>query len=248
MDEWKVIAQSKGKSAEEKTKPIYPFMLDKRYVEITRDYVNALKETKTKQKRGLKENVLKKEIMEAEKELSQKMRKFYETKKKEYQDERRKIELEYKSKQSTYDNPTEELLKRQEFETSIKVASESKLRSMLSGEYGDLSEHAINMLEIEFKNRDLETPVELTEARSAINVYQNDPEYKKYESHENLLFLIRPEDGSTMMYMSDGINRKTKPINDLRKVTSPHFQEYEITELDTITRGMEGMLSEENNL
>lgn len=223
---------------------IYPFMKDERYIAIVKEYAKALNRTHEQVKNEVVAERVKSDSREAQRKIGEQLEKFYNQKKQEYDSEKAKIERVYKNQKKTYENPNEEMLKRQDFDTMVSLASEQQLEEMLNDEDQNFTEYEFNRMQLEFRNRGM-SEVKFTVIRSQKNIgkeYLSDPNYQKLESEEQWLYLIRLNGNGTLLSFPDGDQTTSYSIAEIERATSKHFNPIE--KLTTIEKGIKAM--EEN--
>lgn len=204
---------------------LYPFMRDARYVEIVKKFTKAYKHAVEQHKWQVIDKKRKEDANAAMKDLRGELNKFYITKKKEIQAEKKRIESAYKNKRQDYTNPQEEMLRRQDFEMKIMSADDSVLRNMIKDPDEDLTKFEIDRLHVEFKQRGLkeeEPQVKvLKELKGFGREHKDDPNYQLLDQEDEFMLLIDPNGRGASVYVPVAEGRsKMIQVKDIGRVAS----------------------------
>lgn len=199
---------------------IYDYMKDAEYKAIVKEYVEAMAKKKKQIDRDVKPERIKKDADEAVKRLSEKVADFYNKRMADIHKKKHAIEQSYKKTGQQYDNPQAEILRRQDFEAELAVASDSELEAIANDTDRELSKYELNKLQLEFKERDLTSHSIMRKRLDVKNEFQTDPNYQRLLQEEQKLYLTKPRTPVTdtwILYPSteEGERPRMKSLKEL---------------------------------
>ena len=171
---------------------VYEFMKDAEYKAILKEYVEALEKREKQVKADVQPKRIKDDTDKAVRSVTEKIRNFYNKRMADIQKKKHEIEQSYKKTGMQYDNPQAELLKRQDFEAEIAVATNDELKNIVNDPERDFSKYELNKLQIEFKERNLTGGDITLKQRQVKNEYATDPNYQRLLEEEGKLYLTKP--------------------------------------------------------
>ena len=136
---------------------MYEFMKDTRYKDIVKKYVEAMEKKQKQRSNDIKDERILGDASNALNEIAMEYEEFYNKRLNEVETGMETIEKSYKETGKQYDNPQEEILRRQDFEIEIAVASDYELEDIAKDTNRELSKYEFNKLLLEFKERDLQS-------------------------------------------------------------------------------------------
>ena len=172
---------------------MYDYMKDARYKAIVKEYVEAMEHKEKQLKRDVKPERIKKEADEALKSISEKMKEFHETRLKEIEENKRAIVKAYKQRGKQYEDPQAEILKRQDFDTEIAVATDMELEDIARDTDRELSKYELNKLQLEFKERDIRSIELIRQRMDTKQAHETDPNYQRLDTEEIQLMHFKPK-------------------------------------------------------
>lgn len=201
---------------------IYDYMKDAEYKAIVKEYVEAMTKKKKQIDRDVKPERIQQDADKAVKSLSEKITNFYNKRMADVQKQKKAIEKSYKKAGQQYDNPQAEILRRQDFEAELAVASDSELEAIANDTDRELSKYELNKLQLEFKERDLTSHTMIRRRLDTKSEYETDPNYQRLVEEENKLYLTKPKAPITdtyVMYPSteEGKRPQMQTLKDLTR-------------------------------
>lgn len=195
-------------------------MKDAEYKAIVKEYVEAMTKKKKQIDRDVKPERIQQDADKAVKNLAEKITNFYNKRMADIQKQKKAIEKSYKKAGQQYDNPQAEILRRQDFEAELAVASDSELEAIANDTDRELSKYELNKLQLEFKERDLTSHAIMRRRLDVKNEYEADPNYQRLIEEEQKLYLTKPRTPVTdtwILYPSteEGERPRMKSLKEL---------------------------------
>lgn len=198
---------------------IYEFMKDKRYINIVNEFIKGYERTAKQRDREVKHERIQSDVREFKVDILSKMKEYHSTRESEIQAKLSQIEKDY-TQQSKYDNPQEEVLRRQDFDMKLQMSSNHELVDLMEE---DLNEYEYNKLYLTMKERDMSeaSQVKVNKSRSFQSEHVNDPNYQALHNELQYLRLIKPSANSVMFYLPESEEYALSvPLNRLDEIAS----------------------------
>lgn len=218
---------------------LYPFMKDQNYIEIVKEYRDALLHLEKQYKYKTENTTVKESAKKKFKEILAQLEKFHADKKKYYNDREKTIKNSYKNHEPNYSNPEAEILKRQDFDLKLSIASDDDLLDMVEDTDLKLNEYRMNRLIKEFKDRNIQS-MELSKRKldEKINKkHEADPNYQKLEEEANCLWTIQPRGNDTTLLLP----LEQDNVHSLNRLTSFPRPERLRNDIRALNKGIEIM-------
>lgn len=172
---------------------MYEFMKDARYKDIVKKYVDAMEKKQKQQNNEIKDERILEDASNALNEIAIEYEEFYNKRLNEVEKGMETIERSYKETGKQYDNPQAEILRRQDFEAELAVASDSELEDIAKDTNRELSKYEFNKLLLEFKERDLQSHDLLSKKHNNKKVHEEDPKYQQLKTEYVEMMYYKPK-------------------------------------------------------
>jgi hypothetical protein len=183
---------------------------DDRYLKLESD-VNKFKKTYQDKKASGKYSL--EYLIKLENEFNEAIRKdlqsYYDDRVQSLRDEQEKIKSEYAKQDS--EDPTKELLKRQEWDIELKLSDRNELTDKVNAfiKAGEGDKVYLNMLRLSLRERGLTE--EETQLKAYMNAYNLDEPYKNDQQYQNLamdILGVNQARNSGMLHVGTGENKR----------------------------------------
>jgi hypothetical protein len=184
--------------------------VDDRYLKLESD-VNGFKKSYQDKKASGKYSL--EYLIKLENEFNEAIRKdlqsYYDDRVQSLRDEQEKIKSEYAKQDS--EEPTKELLKRQEWDIELKLSDRNELTDKVNAfiKAGEGDKVYLNMLRLSLKEKGLEQ--EETQLKAYMNAYNLDEPYKNDQRYQNLamdILGVNQARNSGMLHVGTGENKR----------------------------------------
>ncbi|EGO8121907.1 hypothetical protein FAD93_002379 [Enterococcus faecalis] len=168
----------------------FSFMYKPKYKEIIQSLQEGIKQVERLNEYDSKEERIRETTSSIVEQAKQKLDDFVKTERNQLANQKKAIEKSYIQSRNVYENPTEELLRRQDFDMEISAMSESEIMDFLKTEGRQFTAYELNKIHsLNVKNEEIKITVKQAIKENRYP-YLNDLKYQRLTQEENELALI----------------------------------------------------------